>query len=114
MHAGDLVLSKQIIAEDRALSTPPPHTVTPPTLHLHLHSKLLQVAVATLMTWWCALQEKLPSAIPDGEPLPEGLLWLLLTGDVCHSSCLCIPCTVSMAALYVRPDWQPANYAIRV
>lgn len=28
------------------------------------------------------LQEKLPSAIPDGEPLPEGLLWLLLTGDV--------------------------------
>ena len=31
------------------------------------------------------LQEKLPSAIPDGEPLPEGLLWLLLTGDVSPS-----------------------------
>ena len=28
------------------------------------------------------MQEKLPSAVPDGEPLPEGLLWLLLTGDV--------------------------------
>ncbi|DBB15161.1 TPA: hypothetical protein ACH3X3_004166 [Trebouxia sp. C0006] len=28
------------------------------------------------------IPEKLPSAIPDGEPLPEGLLWLLLTGDV--------------------------------
>eukprot|EP00884_Botryococcus_braunii_P001386 jgi/Botrbrau1/11248/Bobra.0038s0020.1 len=28
------------------------------------------------------LQERLPSAIPDGEPLPEGLLWLLLTGEI--------------------------------
>ncbi|KAK9857564.1 hypothetical protein WJX84_011472 [Apatococcus fuscideae] len=28
------------------------------------------------------LQEKLPSAIPDGEPLPEGLMWLLLTGEL--------------------------------
>lgn len=28
------------------------------------------------------LQEKLPAAEPNGEPLPEGLLWLLLTGDV--------------------------------
>ena len=28
------------------------------------------------------MQEKLPSAIPDGEPLPEGLMWLLLTGEV--------------------------------
>lgn len=27
------------------------------------------------------LQDKLPSAIPDGEPLPEGLLWLLLIGE---------------------------------
>ena len=34
-----------------------------------------------------ALQEKLPSAMPDGEPLPEGLLWLLLTGDVSLCSC---------------------------
>jgi citrate synthase len=28
------------------------------------------------------LQEKLPSSIPNGEPTPEGLLWLLLTGEV--------------------------------
>eukprot|EP00899_Mesostigma_viride_P029105 jgi/Mesvir1/937/Mv17495-RA.2 len=27
-------------------------------------------------------QAKLPSAVPGGEPLPEGLLWLLLTGEV--------------------------------
>merc|ERR550537_1662502 len=28
------------------------------------------------------LQEKLPTVVPGGEPTPEGLLWLLLTGDV--------------------------------
>lgn len=28
------------------------------------------------------LQQKLPAAIEGGEPLPEGLLWLLLTGEV--------------------------------
>lgn len=28
------------------------------------------------------LQKMLPGAKPGGEPLPEGLLWLLLTGDV--------------------------------
>ncbi len=28
------------------------------------------------------LQKKLPTAVPGGEPMPEGLLWLLLTGDV--------------------------------
>ena len=28
------------------------------------------------------LQEKLPAAQPGGEPIPEGLLWLLLTGEV--------------------------------
>ena len=28
------------------------------------------------------VQEKLPAAIANGEPLPEGLLWLLLTGEV--------------------------------
>ncbi len=43
------------------------------------------------------LQEKLPAAKPGGEPLPEGLLWLLLTGDVSWGlpSCACgpsIPC----------------------
>ena len=27
-------------------------------------------------------QKLLPAAKPDGEPLPEGLLWLLLTGKV--------------------------------
>ena len=27
-------------------------------------------------------KEKLPTAIPGGEPLPEGMLWLLLTGDI--------------------------------
>ncbi len=28
------------------------------------------------------LQEKLPAAKQGGEPLPEGLMWLLLTGEV--------------------------------
>jgi citrate synthase len=28
-------------------------------------------------------QKVLPAAKPGGEPLPEGLLWLLLTGKVC-------------------------------
>jgi citrate synthase len=28
-------------------------------------------------------QKVLPGAKPGGEPLPEGLLWLLLTGKVC-------------------------------
>ena len=28
------------------------------------------------------LQKRLPAAVEGGEPLPEGLLWLLLTGDV--------------------------------
>lgn len=28
------------------------------------------------------LQKKLPAAQQGGEPLPEGLLWLLLTGEV--------------------------------
>eukprot|EP00243_Klebsormidium_subtile_P003736 TRINITY_DN17325_c0_g1_i1.p1 TRINITY_DN17325_c0_g1~~TRINITY_DN17325_c0_g1_i1.p1 ORF type:complete len:477 (+),score=134.96 TRINITY_DN17325_c0_g1_i1:146-1576(+) len=28
------------------------------------------------------LQKKLPTAVEKGEPLPEGLLWLLLTGEV--------------------------------
>jgi citrate synthase len=28
------------------------------------------------------LQEKLPKAKAGGEPIPEGLLWLLMTGDV--------------------------------
>lgn len=27
-------------------------------------------------------QAALPSAVEGGEPLPEGLLWLLLTGEV--------------------------------
>lgn len=28
------------------------------------------------------LQKKLPTAKPNGEPLPEGILWLLLTGEL--------------------------------
>ncbi len=27
-------------------------------------------------------QAKLPAAVPGGEPLPEGLFWLLLTGEI--------------------------------
>jgi hypothetical protein len=33
-------------------------------------------------------QKVLPTAVKDGEPLPEGLLWLLLTGKVCLIKCL--------------------------
>jgi len=29
-------------------------------------------------------QKKLPGAIKGGEPLPEGLLWLLVTGEVSY------------------------------
>ena len=29
------------------------------------------------------IQAQLPGAQPGGEPIPEGLLWLLLTGEVC-------------------------------
>ena len=28
-----------------------------------------------------AIREKAPKAIPGGEPIPEGVLWLLMTGD---------------------------------
>ena len=28
------------------------------------------------------LQQKLPAAIEGGEPLPEGILWLMLTGEI--------------------------------
>lgn len=35
-------------------------------------------------------QKLLPAAKPDGEPLPEGLLWLLLTGKVSWSKSLCL------------------------
>jgi len=28
------------------------------------------------------LQQKLPKAVKDGEPLPEALYWLLLTGEI--------------------------------
>lgn len=34
-------------------------------------------------------QKVLPAAKPDGEPLPEGLLWLLLTGKVSCSRSTC-------------------------
>ena len=27
-------------------------------------------------------KERLPTAVPGGEPLPEGMLWLLMTGDI--------------------------------
>lgn len=33
------------------------------------------------------IQKLLPSAIPGGEPLPEGLMWLLLTGEVRSLRC---------------------------
>lgn len=32
--------------------------------------------------WVTLSQEKLPAAKEGGEPLPEGLMWLLLTGEV--------------------------------
>jgi citrate synthase len=28
------------------------------------------------------LKEFLPNAVADGEPLPEGLFWLLMTGEL--------------------------------
>lgn len=50
------------------------------------------------------MQEKLPSAVPDGEPLPEGLLWLLLTGDVSHSHAITYMQLISTSAADVcRP-----------
>jgi len=35
------------------------------------------------------LQANLPTAKPGGEPLAEGMLWLLLTGEVCRWWGLC-------------------------
>ena len=54
--------------------------------NLQLHDDLHQTLFTQSSTEGgdLSLQEKLPAAIPDGEPLPEGLLWLLLTGDVSH------------------------------
>ena len=31
---------------------------------------------------WKLSQAQLPAAVEGGQPLPEGLMWLLLTGDV--------------------------------
>ena len=46
-------------------------------------------ALRTLSCAGAALspQEKLPGAKPGGEPLPEGMLWLLLTGEASCCSC---------------------------
>jgi hypothetical protein len=37
---------------------------------------------ARLPACYARLQEKVPGAKEGGEPLPEGMLWLLLTGEV--------------------------------
>jgi hypothetical protein len=37
---------------------------------------------AALVLHLLLLQAALPAAVDGGEPLPEGLLWLLLTGEV--------------------------------
>ncbi len=46
------------------------------------HSCHAQTAPLTRCVLPFALQEKLPRAKADGQPLPEGLLWLLFTGKV--------------------------------
>lgn len=45
---------------------------------------MVEVRSVQALTALCdmPLQEKLPAAKQGGEPLPEGLMWLLLTGDV--------------------------------
>ena len=53
------------------------------------------------------LQQKLPGAKPGGEPLPEGLLWLLLTGDVSSHfwmPCLLLPGAYCSGSPAVRPS----------
>lgn len=45
-------------------------------------------------------QERLPGAKPGGEPLPEGMLWLLLTGQAssyvrCRLWCECACCNAN-------------------
>ena len=50
----------------------------------------------------CPLQAKVPGAKKGGEPLPEGMLWLLLTGDV---SPFPAPGTCRLAGL----SWPPLH-----
>lgn len=44
------------------------------------------------------LQAILPGAQPGGEPLPEGLLWLLMTGEVRAAAPLAAALTAALAA----------------
>lgn len=66
--------------------------------HMSLRQSLVKVVrtvtFSNIAPFCHLLQEKLPAAKEGGEPLPEGLLWLLLTGEVCsswtYSACKCI------------------------
>lgn len=44
-------------------------------------------------------QKVLPTAVKDGEPLPEGLLWLLLTGKVWLLLFNCFSCKLGFPVL---------------
>ena len=48
--------------------------------------KFRQLRTLTGLCMGTLSQEKLPAAKEGGEPLPEGLMWLLLTGEVRHEN----------------------------
>lgn len=57
--------------------------------HIFLRQSLVEVVrkvnFSDIPPFCHLVQEKLPAAKEGGEPLPEGLLWLLLTGEVCST-----------------------------
>lgn len=59
--------------------------VTRRALQTKLRPDVLRRLIQLLSIALCSLQEKLPAAKEGGEPLPEGLMWLLLTGEVLHT-----------------------------
>ena len=48
---------------------------------------VLSLCLPALLCLPACLQEKVPGAKEGGEPLPEGMLWLLLTGEVRAGAC---------------------------
>lgn len=60
-------------------------------------------------------QERLPGARPGGEPLPEGMLWLLLTGQAsgCATvvTCRCTYACSKVSAVHVQVEQSNALVA---
>lgn len=68
----------------RLLSLPSPASSPPPTLSvlISFHGRARKQGIRFRGLTIPDCQEKLPGYVEGGEPMPEALLWLLLTGDV--------------------------------